>query len=199
MIKVLATAIHHTLEFGDFDIYIIQDEDEKEHVVLIRGDIENEEHVLCRVSSECLPSTALFSAECDCKQQIEYALKLISSEEKGIFIYLRQEGRGHGLAIKIRALANKNKGFDTFAAVEELGLQADIRRYTTVKHILDYFKVLSIRCICNNPDKVQDFVKEGVNITEVINIPVLPNEVSYRHLCAKRQRGHAIIFENEED
>ena len=126
MIEVLATAIHHTIEYGDFEISVIKGEDGKEHVVLVKGDIKNKDDILCRVSSECLPGTTLFSAECDCKQQIEYALKLISEKGQGIFIYLRQEGRGHGLAVKIRALANKNKGFDTFAAVESLGVYATI-------------------------------------------------------------------------
>lgn len=197
MIKVLANAIHHTIEYGDFDIYIIQGDDEGEHVVLIHGNVKNRENVLCRVSSECLPGTALFSAECDCKQQIEYALKSISEEENGIFIYLRQEGRGYGLTIKIKALANKNKGDDTFTAVERLGLPADAREYSVVKQILEYFKIESIRCMSNNPDKVKDFIKEGITVKEVVHIPVLPNKFSSRHLYAKRERGHEIPFKTE--
>lgn len=192
MIKILANAVHHTIEYGDFDIYIVKGEDSKEHVVLIRGDVENREDILCRVSSECLPGTALFSAECDCKQQIQYSLERISQENQGIFIYLRQEGRGHGLATKIRALANKNRGLDTFAAVECLGLPADVREYSIVKQILDYFKVLSIRCICNNPDKVQALRDEKIVIRSVINIPIEANYYSFPHLRAKQERGHAI-------
>lgn len=192
MIEVLATAIHHTIEYDDFEISVIKGEDGKEHVVLVKGDIKNKDDILCRVSSECLPGTTLFSAECDCKQQIEYALKLISEKGQGIFIYLRQEGRGHGLAVKIRALANKNKGFDTFAAVESLGVPADIREYSLVKQILDLYQVRSIQCICNNPDKIQDLKDEGIVVNRVLNIPVEANVYSLPHLRAKQNRGHQI-------
>lgn len=195
MISILAKAIHHTMEFGDFDIYVIQDDLKNEHVVLTRGDIKKGQNILCRVSSECLPGTALFSAECDCKQEIEYSLKLISEENKGIFIYLRQEGRGHGLALKIRALANKNKGMDTFEAVECMGLPADVREYSIVKEILDYFQIKSIRCMCNNQDKIQLLRSEGIFITEIINIPVRATPYSLQHLCAKQKHGHLIKIE----
>lgn len=194
MIEILAQAIHHTLDYGDFDIYIVKGEDNIDHVVLIKGDIKNCEDVLCRISSECLPGTALFSAECDCKQQIQYSLKIISEAKQGIFIYLRQEGRGHGLAIKVRALANKNKGFDTFEAVELLGLPADVREYSIVQQILHYFQVKSIRCICNNPDKVQSLIKEQIIVNSIVNIPIESNLYSFPHLCAKKEKGHVINF-----
>lgn len=193
MIKMLAKAIHHTIDYGDFDIYIVGD-DNKEHVVLIRGDVSMQKGVLCRISSECLPGTALYSSECDCKQQIEYSINAIDNADQGIFIYLRQEGRGHGLSTKIRALKNKNQGFDTFEAVELLGLPADIREYTIVKEILDYFKVISIRCLCNNPDKIQALQAKEVIIDEVVNIPVIPNLYSEPHLLAKQKKGHNIKF-----
>ena len=194
MINILANAVHHTTEYGDFEIYIVRGIDSMEHIVLVRGNIEGKNNVLCRISSECLPGTALFSAECDCKQQIQYALRSISQQDCGIFIYLRQEGRGHGLVTKIRALANKNKGLDTFQAVEQLGLSADVREYSIVKEILDFFKVESIEILCNNPDKVRDIEKEGVRISRTINIPVAPSLYSRQHLQAKRNRGHSIRF-----
>lgn len=199
MIKVLANAIHHTIEYGDFEIYIVMDNDGKEHVVLIRGNIEDCEDILCRISSECLPGTALFSAECDCKQQIQYALQYISEIGQGIFVYLRQEGRGHGLATKIRALANKNRGLDTFVAVECMGLPADVREYSVVKDILDQFRIRSIRIMCNNPEKVQALKECGITINSVINIPVTPNIYSLPHLRAKQVRGHMIKFEENTD
>lgn len=194
MIKILAQAIHHTLEFGDFNIIIVKGEDDKEHVILVKGDIEGHKDVLCRISSECLPGTALYSAECDCKQQIQYALKVIAEEKNGIFIYLRQEGRGHGLATKIRALANKNKGLDTFEAVEALGLAADVREYSIVKDILDFYDVKSIRCLCNSPEKIQALQNENICISEVVNIPIVANVFSFRHLQAKQNKGHVIHF-----
>lgn len=199
MISILAHAIHHTIEYGDFEIYVVQGDDDKEHIILTRGSIQGKNNVLCRVSSECLPGTALFSAECDCKQQIQYALRTISQRDHGIFIYLRQEGRGHGLVTKIRALANKNKGLDTFQAVEHLGLSADVREYSIVKEILDYFTVSSIEIMCNNPDKVQAIRQVGIQINKVINIPVIPSLYSRQHLQAKRDRGHSIRFINDSE
>ena len=196
MINIVAKAIHHTMEFGDFDIYVVQDDLKNEHVILTRGDIKKGQDILCRVSSECLPGTALFSAECDCKQEIEYSLKLIAKEDKGIFIYLRQEGRGHGLALKIRALANKNKGMDTFEAVECMGLPADAREYSIVKKIIDYFQIKSIRCLCNNPDKIRALRSEGIIISEIINIPVKATPYSLKHLCAKKKHGHVSKIED---
>lgn len=197
MIKILASAVHHTIEFGDFDIYIVEEKDKKEHVVLLRGNVVDCEDVLCRVSSECLPGTALFSAECDCKQQITYALEAISKNESGILIYLRQEGRGHGLATKIKALKNKNDGCDTFEAVERLGLPADVREYSVVKEILEFFKIKSICCMCNNPDKVNQMKEKGVNISKIINIPITSNKYSFPHLAAKISHGHNIVFTDD--
>ena len=199
MIEILAKAIHHTIEYGDFDIYILKGKNNEEHVVLTKGEIELCEQVLCRISSECLPGTALFSAECDCKQQIQKSLEIISNENQGIFIYLRQEGRGHGLATKIRALKNKNQGMNTFDAVECMGLPADVREYSIVKDILDYFQIKSIRCLCNNPDKIQAIRCEGIIINDVINIPIMPNEYSLPHLKAKQDRGHLIKFYNNKN
>ncbi len=199
MISVLASAIHHTMEYGDFKIYVVQEDTQQEHVVLVRGNIEGGENILCRVSSECLPGTALFSAECDCKEQIQFSLQKIAQAEQGIFIYLRQEGRGHGLATKIRALSNKNHGLDTFAAVECMGLDADVREYSIVKSILGFFQIKSIICICNNPDKIKSIQREGVFINSVINIPVSATPFSLPHLKAKQQRGHNVRFISDKD
>lgn len=194
MIEVLAKAIHHTTKFGSFNIYIVKGEENQEHVVLTRGDIKKGENILCRVSSECLPGLSLLSAECDCEEQVQFSLQKISEIEQGIFIYLRQEGRGHGLVTKIRALENKNNGYDTFTAVEQLGLPADIRTYAIVKSILDYFEIQSISCITNNPDKVRAFRNLNISISSVITTPVSANLISYRHLRAKQNRGHKINF-----
>ena len=150
--------------------------------------------ILCRVSSECLPGTALFSAECDCSEQLRYSLELIAQANRGILFYLRQEGRGHGLATKIQALANKNIGLDTFSAVEKLGLKADIRNYSIVRSALERFQIRSIVCVSNSPDKIESLIDLGVIIESVANIPITANRVSYPHLRAKKERGHAIYL-----
>lgn len=200
MITISASATHHTRDYGDFLIHIVTDDKQYEHVVLVRNDVSNGNNILCRVSSECLPGTALFSAECDCEEQIRVSLNMIAQIDCGIFIYLRQEGRGHGLVTKIRALALKNKGYDTFSAIEDMGLPADIREYSTVKEILKLFQVQSVILISNNPDKVRAIQNEGVVVNSVKTLPISATKYSAPHLLAKKERGHSIdIIETMSD
>lgn len=162
-------------------------------VVLVKGEIgPKPRRVLCRVASSCLLSTALDSAECDCREQIDESLRLIHREGVGIFLYLRQDGRGHGVATKVRALANKNAGMDTFEAVEALGLAADIRSYGQVLPILSALGVCSIRLLSSNPDKVAAIRATGVVVDEVLPIAVSAPAQATRHLDAKRARGHLL-------
>jgi len=193
MFNIAAKAIHHTKDHGDFDVYVVKDDTQCEHVVLIRGEVRGGDNVLCRVSSECLPGTTLESAECDCQEQIRFSLNMINKEDRGIFIYLLgQEGRGHGLTTKVKALKLKNDGHDTFSAVEELGLQADIRNYSTARNILSLFQVRSIILLSNNPEKVAGIRNEGVVVSDTRSISVSATGHSARHLVAKRDRGHTI-------
>jgi len=190
-----ASAVHHTKNFGDFGIHVFGHGVDKECLVLTRGALESAENVLCRVSQECMPGTALNSAECDCREEIEYSLKKMSEANKGILVYLLgEEGRGHGIAHKIRALANKNKGHDTFTAIEAMGDEIDITDFSVIKPILDFFKIRSISCLSNSPDKIKKLEQSGVVIESIANIPVTPNEISRRHLLAKKSRGHSISF-----
>ncbi|MCL2228602.1 MAG: GTP cyclohydrolase II [Firmicutes bacterium] len=183
----------HRTNHGVFDAHGFE-----KHIVLTRGVLKGEKNVLCRISSECCPGTQLLSAECDCKEQIQYSLGKISEVDRGIFIYLLgHEGRGHGIAHKIMALANKNRGFDTFTAIEELGTPVDIRDFSVVKDILQHFEITSICCLTNSPDKLESLKTLGINIASTQNIPVTPNVVSKRHLLAKQSRGHNIVFKDE--
>lgn len=108
-----AEALHHTPYFGDFEIAVYEASG-KEHLVLVKGDIKGEEDVPVRIQSECLPGTALNSADCDCRAQLEQSMEIAWRSGKGAILYMREEGRGHGLATKIRALSFKNRGLDTF-------------------------------------------------------------------------------------
>jgi GTP cyclohydrolase II len=186
-------AEHVTRINGTFRVYVA-DHEGSEHIVLVRGDVRNREGVLCRVSSACVMSTALGSAECDCMDQLSAAMDLISNyEHGGIIIYLMdQEGRGHGLKWKIRALKHKNEGMDTFAAVEHLGLPPDIRDYTIVPRILDELEVGSVTLLTNNPDKRDKIQRAGVHIKETQPLEVCPPQPAWRHMEAKRVRGHAL-------
>lgn len=187
-------AIHHTNNFGSFSIYSATNTDtNQEHLILVKGDIWDQENVLCRLASECLPGTAFDSADCDCFEQLQYSMKLISKANQGIIIYLRQEGRGHGLATKISALKNKNLGFDTFEAVEKIGLKADIRDYKDAATILKIFHLKSIELLTNNPDKSESLKKDGILIANISNTPSHPTIFTIKHLKAKQKRGHCII------
>ncbi len=125
-----AEAVHKTQSHGDFTIFVTDPlVAPGEHLVLVRGEVRSAHNVLCRVASACVTSTALDSAECDCVEQLQTALEMIAAADRGVLVYLSQEGRGHGLGIKIKALAKKNEGLDTLEAVEALGLPADLRDY----------------------------------------------------------------------
>lgn len=128
ILRRVAKAQHHTNQYGDFQIAVYE-VGIKEHVTLIKGDVKGKENVPVRVQSECLLGTALDSADCDCRAQLDGSLEIVSKSLVGAVLYMREEGRGHGLATKIRALANKNIGLDTYEAVRVLGLPPDIRDY----------------------------------------------------------------------
>jgi 3,4-dihydroxy 2-butanone 4-phosphate synthase / GTP cyclohydrolase II len=188
-----SAARHLTRRFGEFEILVTDKEQAGgEHVVLVRGCVRGEKGVLCRVTSACLTSTALNSAECDCAGQIDAALRLISKAERGVFIYLAQEGRGHGLTTKIRALRHKNRGLDTFQAVEALGLPADVRTYEVVELILTELNIESVVLLTSNPDKLFAITAAGVRVEEFIPLKVPAPRVARRHILAKRHRGHLL-------
>lgn len=162
-------------------------------IVLTRGSVAGREAVPCRISSACVTSTALDSAECDCDLQTEAALEYIAHEEQGVLIYLTgHEGRGHGLRTKVRALANKNDGYDTFVAVEMLDMPADVRAYDAVQPILDALDVVSVVLLTGNPDKVAAVAALEVKVDRALALPVEPYSAARLSMQAKRDRGHEI-------
>lgn len=161
--------------------------------VISKGDVSTAAPVLCRVTSACTLSTAFDASDCDCREQLHDAMRMINENGRGIVIYLDQEGRGHGLHTKVRALRNKNDGYDTLSAIEALGLEADVTDYRDVPAYLDSLGARSLRLLTNNPMKVDALSRVGVDIEDVL--PCLPADVhpdAKRHLAAKRDRGHAI-------
>jgi GTP cyclohydrolase II len=190
-IKHRANADFKTKEYGNFIFHVFECDNGKEHIALIKGNIADN-HILCRIASECVTSTVFNSATCECQEQNEFALNLIHEKGNGIFIYLRQEGRGHGLATKIQALNNKNEGLDTFQAVERLGLEADIRDYTIAVKILNYFNVSNIKLISNNPIKRRQLEANHIKVNEIITINIPFTTDTILHLKAKMQRGHLL-------
>jgi len=173
--------------FGHFNVKAFK-EGEKEHLVIYAKEMSEEPVV--RVHSECLTGDALGSLKCDCRDQLEYALKLIDAED-GMVIYLRQEGRNIGLLNKINAYSLQDKGANTIEANHQLGFAADERTYEIVTYILNYFKIKKINLLTNNPDKLNSI--NGVEILSRVPIIIKANKFNEEYLETKRaQMGHLL-------
>ncbi|MGH7295055.1 MAG: GTP cyclohydrolase II [Polyangiaceae bacterium] len=170
--------------FGDFETYVFPDE----HVALVVGDVRGRDDVLVRVHSECMTSEVFGSLKCDCKEQLDAAMSAVSHAGAGAVLYLRQEGRGIGLANKIRAYALQSRGHDTVDANRLLGLPDDARRYDVAKEMLEHLGVLGVRLMTNNPAKERALRSLGVRVTGRLPVVVPPNAHSARYLEAKRLR-----------
>ena len=189
--------------FGYFDMHVfhwsVKDDCNCEHglspdhVGLTMGDLRGAEDVLLRVHSECLTSEVFGSLKCDCRQQLEAAQEAIAAEERGVVLYLRQEGRGIGLANKIRAYELQWAGHDTVDANRLLGLPDDAREYSAAAAMIEHLGIRSIRLMTNNPDKVSALEQLGVTISGREPVVVSTNPWSEGYLETKRQRmGHAL-------
>lgn len=187
----ISTAQLTTDRFGAFDICVTDPlVAGGEHIVLVRHSVEGRHNVPCRVASACVTSTVFGSDDCDCRQQLDASLDLINHSDGGVLLYLDQEGRGHGLATKIRALSLKNQGLNTLEAVEALGLPTDIREYSAVKVILDALGIHSINLITNNIAKLTGIRSSGVDVRTITELKVAIPERAARHVAAKSARFH---------
>ena len=161
------------------------------HLAVIKGDVADGRPVLVRVHSECLTGDVFGSERCDCGEQLDAALRQIAAEGRGLVLYMRQEGRGIGLANKIRAYALQDQGMDTVAANVALGFPADMRDYGVGSQILSDLGVKELRLLTNNPRKYYALAGYGLSIVERVPIRVAPRESNARYLAAKReQMGH---------
>ena len=173
--------------FGDFKVQSFK-EGEKEHLVIFAKKLA--EIPIVRVHSECLTGDAIGSLKCDCRDQLEYGLKM-ADETGGMVIYLRQEGRDIGLLNKINAYALQDKGFNTVEANHQLGFAADERTYEVVTFILNHYNIKKIKLLTNNPDKVNSI--SGVEIVERVPIIMEPNIHNADYLDVKRdEMGHLL-------
>lgn len=179
--------------FGHFQIVAFGDRDGAEHAALVKGDPWGAEKVPVRLHSECLTGDAIGSLRCDCRDQLEASLRFIGEQERGLVLYLRQEGRGIGLVNKIRAYALQDDGLDTVEANRALGFRDDERDYGVAAHMLRLLDVRSIRIITNNPRKIAGLEQHGIRITDRLPLVVPPNEHNVFYLSTKAQRsGHWI-------
>ncbi len=160
----------------------------KEHVALVFGDIEGKANVPVRIHSECMTSEVFGSLKCDCKEQLDAALAEVARRGAGAVLYLRQEGRGIGLANKIRAYELQSRGHDTVDANRLLGLPDDAREYDAAADMLEHFDVKSVLLMTNNPAKVRALKELGVTVAGRIPVIVAPNPHSLGYLEAKRAR-----------
>jgi len=184
--------------FGDYLIHLYQDAaTATEHVALVMGDVDSKENVLVRVHSECLTGDIFSSKRCDCGEQLKLAQQLIAEEGTGIIIYLRNhEGRGIGLANKIRAYALQDTGLDTVEANIALGLPVDSRLFDAAADILIDLNIKSIRLMSNNPSKCGALTTNGTLVNSLVPLKITANASNKHYLQTKKDKlGHLL---NEE-
>jgi 3,4-dihydroxy 2-butanone 4-phosphate synthase/GTP cyclohydrolase II len=180
--------------YGDFTAIAFREKlTGKTHVALVKGEVDGAEDVLVRVHSECLTGDVFHSLRCDCGEQLEQALERIGSEERGVLLYMAQEGRGIGLLSKLKAYELQEGGLDTVDANIELGFPADAREWGIGNQILADLGLTTIRILTNNPKKITGLEGFGLEVVEQVPIETAPNAENRRYLEAKRDRlGHKL-------
>jgi len=184
-------------EFGEFQIYGYRNSlDHSEHVAIVKGDPASFSHhpVLVRVHSECLTGDALGSLRCDCRMQLQAALKMINAAGEGVVVYLRQEGRGIGLVNKLRAYSLQDMGMDTVEANEHLGFPADLRNYGVGAQMLNDLGVRQIRLITNNPRKIAGLKGYGLEVVDRVPLLIEATPYNTNYLTTKAEKlGHLLL------
>jgi 3,4-dihydroxy 2-butanone 4-phosphate synthase / GTP cyclohydrolase II len=181
-------------EWGDFTIHVYETASKHEtHVALVRGELGDGTNVITRVHSSCVTGDIFHSARCDCGPQLHAAMKRIADEGRGVLIYLNQEGRGIGLANKIRAYALQDQGADTVEANERLGFPADMRDYRAALEMLRDLGVSSVRLMSNNPKKLEGLVGDGFAVNERLPLEIMATAATQHYLKTKKDKlGHFL-------
>ncbi|MCD6561504.1 MAG: bifunctional 3,4-dihydroxy-2-butanone-4-phosphate synthase/GTP cyclohydrolase II [Deltaproteobacteria bacterium] len=188
--------------YGEFKaIAFVNDMDDYEHLALVKGDIDPEKDLLVRVHSECLTGDVFGSYRCDCGEQLKKSMAMVQEEGLGVILYLHQEGRGIGLANKLKAYALQDKGFDTVEANEELGFKPDLRDYGVGAQILVALGIRRMRLMTNNPKKIIGLQGYNLEVTGRVPIECEPRPENKKYLMTKCQKlGHLMkMFEEQEE
>ena len=173
--------------YGTFEIVGFDNKlDGKEHIALVKGDVNGKEDVLVRIHSECFTGDILGSYRCDCGLQLKTAMQRIEKFGEGIVLYLRQEGRGIGLVNKIKAYKLQDEGYDTVDANLKLGFESDARDYAVAAQMLKALGVKSVRLMTNNPEKIKGLESYGVKVAERREIEIPANEINEGYLRTKQ-------------
>jgi 3,4-dihydroxy 2-butanone 4-phosphate synthase/GTP cyclohydrolase II len=185
--------------YGDFKLYAYRNTlDGQEHIAVVKGDVAGQKDVLMRVHSECLTGDVFASLRCDCGPQLEAAMAMLAKEERGVLVYLRQEGRGIGLLNKIKAYALQEAGRDTVEANEALGFKPDLRDYGVGAQILCDLGLTSVRIITNNPRKIVGLEGYGLEVTGRVAMPPACNSHNLGYLYTKKEKmGHWLELSEE--
>ena len=192
-VKIVSIAELPT-RFGTYQVVAFwNNKDGKEHAAFVHGDITGEENVPVRLHSECLTGDAIGSLRCDCRDQLEAAMRYIAAQSCGVVIYLKQEGRGIGLLNKLKAYQLQDLGLDTVEANQYLNLPVDARDYKVAASIIDLLKIRSVSLLTNNPDKIDQLKAEGINVVDRIPIVIPGNGHDEGYLEVKREKmGHLL-------
>src|SRR3989338_10148390 len=194
MKKVISKIAETSLptKYGKFKLIAYEDWNNGQHIALVKGNVRGKKNVLVRVHSQCLTGDTFGSLRCDCGEQLDIALRIIS-KKGGVLMYMPQEGRGIGLLNKIKAYELQDKGMDTVEANEKLGFKADVRDYTIGVQILADLGIKSMKLMTNNPKKIEGLGNYGIKIVERVPLIIKPNTTNKKYLEAKRKKlGHYL-------
>ena len=183
-------------QYGNFKILAFSSDNQLlDHVALYRGNLQNAQNLPTRIHSECLTGDVFHSLRCDCRQQLESALRDFAGRPDALLLYMRQEGRGIGIANKIAAYRLQEQGMDTVDANIHLGFDDDLRSYDIAAAIISHLDIISLDLYTNNPNKISGLTRLGIKVTHRHPIIIEPNDHNMRYLNTKRDRcGHMLNF-----